>query len=504
MADERIKKMLVLGAGSAGLLAAITVKRKLPGIEVTVVRSTDIGVIGVGEGTTPAFPAHLFGYLGIHPKHFYAAAEPTWKIGIRFEWGPRKHFDFSLQQQLELKWADLSHSHGYYCEEEMECVNVGSALMSAGRVAVRQPVGNGPRLEGWHAFHIENKKLVSCLETLAKDAGVIFIDGKVEGAVPGPAGISAVKLEDGQTLEADFFIDASGFRSELLGRALQEPYISFDKSLFCDRAVIGGWERTDEPILPYTRAETMDAGWCWQIEHEKYINRGYVYASRFSSDEAATEEFLRKNPKAPKAPRVVKFRSGRYQRAVVGNVLSMGNSGGFVEPLEATALNLVTTQCQMMVQMLFVDQLPPTESMRELYNAISGAMWDEIRDFLGMHYRFNTRLETPFWQCCRAEADVSGVAAFLKCYEENGPTGLCSHYMRNTMRAGTQFGLDGFLTILVGNRVPYQRKYAAPAAEREIWRKHCNDNRELVKNGLDVKEALQFVRHPNWRWHAEG
>ncbi len=113
-------------------------------------------------------------------------------------------------------------------------------------------------------------------------------------------GIAAVHLEDGRRLDADFFIDCSGFRSELLGKALAEPFLSFDRSLFCDRAVVGGWERTDEPILPYTTAETMDCGWAWQIEHEHHVNRGYVYSSQAISDDEAAAEFLRKNPKAPR------------------------------------------------------------------------------------------------------------------------------------------------------------------------------------------------------------
>src|SRR4029077_4005543 len=138
-------------------------------------------------------------------------------------------------------------------------------------------------------------------------------------------GITALHLESGERVTADLFVDASGFRSELLGRTLEVPYLSFEQYLFCDRAVIGGWPRTDEPIKPYTVAETMDAGWCWQIEHEKWINRGYGYASNFITDKAALDEFLKKNPKVTNEPRVVKFRSGRYARNWVGNVVGIGN-----------------------------------------------------------------------------------------------------------------------------------------------------------------------------------
>jgi tryptophan halogenase len=137
-------------------------------------------------------------------------------------------------------------------------------------------------------FHIENKKLVAYLEARCRDFNVQITDATVQQVERSEQGVAALILETGERLQADLFIDASGFRSELLGRALEVPYQSFERALFCDRAVIGGWSRTSEPIKPYTTVETMDAGWCWQIEHENWINRGYVYSSRFLSDEAAS------------------------------------------------------------------------------------------------------------------------------------------------------------------------------------------------------------------------
>ncbi len=185
---------------------------------------------------------------------------------------------------------------------------------------------------------------------------------------------------------------------------------------------MGGWERTAEPILPYTTAETMDSGWAWRIDHEHHINRGYVYSSAAISDEAAAAEFLRKNPKAPASPRVVKFRSGRLRRAWVDNVVAIGNAGGFVEPLEATALMVVCSTSKMLVGLLTEASLEPTPTIRKLYNDIVAGTWDDIRDFLALHYRLNTRLDTPFWRHCREDTDVSGLAPLLEFYEENGPT----------------------------------------------------------------------------------
>lgn len=206
------------------------------------------------------------------------------------------------------------------------------------------------------------------------------------------AGMAALITENGERITADLFIDASGFRSELLGRTLNEPYLSYSDSLFCDRAVIGGWSRTDEPFKPYTTAETMDAGWCWQIEHENWINRGYVHASSFISHQAALDEFLRKNPKVSNEPRLVKFSSDRYARNWVGNVVGIGNAVGFVEPLEATALQVICVESYTLADALIDSLCEPTPTLIKLYNDYNARAWDDIRDFLAVHYKFNTRL----------------------------------------------------------------------------------------------------------------
>ncbi|MHA3775179.1 FAD-dependent oxidoreductase [Verrucomicrobiota bacterium sgz303538] len=495
-----IKTILVVGAGSAGLIAAISLKRKLPQVTIRVVRSPEIGVIGVGEGTTPNFPKHVFDYLGISRKRFFELADPTWKLGIRFLWGPRGRFDYTFDQQLDIHWNDLPMPNGYYCDEEFRGTSVPSALMWHGKAFPRQPNGC-PDIQGWHAFHIENKKFVDVLELLARENGVEIIDGKVTGSDRLPeGGIAAVHLEDGRRLDADFFIDASGFRSELLGKTLAEPYVSFDPSLFCDRAIIGGWDRTSEPILPYTTAETMDSGWSWQIEHEHHINRGYVYSSRFISDDEAAAEFLRKNPKAPDSPRIVKFRSGCYRRLWVENVVAIGNSGGFVEPLEATALMIVCSHVQTLLEMLNRSHLQPTPTWRELYNDLAYQSWIDIRDFLAVHYKLNTALDTPFWRHCREETDISNVASLLKFYAENGPTGFCRYRLP---RMENDFGIEGYLVMLVGNRAPYQAKHTPSATERQIWERRRAEFAAVAQNGLDVKESLAYVRHPGWQWHAD-
>lgn len=494
-----IQSILVVGSGSAGLIAALSLKRKIPQLEVRIVRSPELGVIGVGEGTTPNFPAHLFDYLGISRKLFYEKAGPTWKLGIKFLWGPRGRYDYSFAQQLDAQWSDLPKPNGFYCDEKFESVHIAPALMREGLVFERQANG-APDIQPWHAFHIENQLFVEVLEEIAREIGVEIIDGKVIGCERGDAGISAVRLEDGRRLEADFFVDASGFRSELLGTALEAPYESFDKTLFCDRAVVGGWERTDEPILPYTTSEALSAGWSWQIEHEHHINRGYVFSSGFISDDEAADEFLKRNPKVTGSPRVVKFKSGCYRKLWVDNVVAIGNAAGFVEPLEATALMIVCSHSRTLVDFLLHSSLQPTQTMRDLYNDLTHDTWKDIRDFLGLHYKLNTGSDTRFWKHCQEETDLSGISELLKFYEENGPTGFCRYRIPSSQ---SDFGIEGYFTMLVGNQVPYRPHHTVSPQEQAIWDRHVRDNQQRAKRGIGVKEALGYVRHSGWTWNAD-
>ncbi len=497
-----IKSVLVFGAGSAGLMAALAVKRKIPQLDVHVVRSPDIGVIGVGESTTPQFSAFLFEYLGISRKRFYAIAKPTWKQGIHFLWGPRAAFEYPFEQQLDAQYSDLSRVNGYYCDDEFDSLNMNAALMAQGKAFAAQADGS-PHVAGFTSLHLFNPYLVNALEAIAMERGIRFTDAKITGVNVGDEGVQSLVLEDGRQVSADLYIDASGFKSELLGKALKTPFVSYGSSLYCDRAIVGSWDRTDEFILPYTVAETMDAGWCWQIDHEHSVNRGYVYSSRFLSDDEARAEFLRKNPRAKTWDHAIKFRSGRLSHSWVKNVVGIGNACGFVEPLEATALMVTASQIQTMCDMLVHAQLQPGSEMKSLFNKVFSESWDHIRDFLSVHYRFNTRLQNPFWTTCCNEVDVSTIQPLIDFYKENGPTGLCRHLLNSTFGGKTQFGVEGFLTMFVGMKVPYTHRAPIDARELAIFRQRCNANREIAKRGLSVAEALRFVKHPDWVWHGD-
>ncbi|MBL8727956.1 MAG: FAD-dependent oxidoreductase [Planctomycetes bacterium] len=503
MSALMIRNVVVLGGGSAGFMAAISLKTKLPAWQVRVLRSPDIGVIGVGEGTTVSFPRFLFDYLGLPQREFYAAAEPTWKLGIRFLWGPRKDFYYSFAREYEHTWPELRRNVGFFHDHETHWVGPISALMAHDRAFPRKPDGT-PNFNKHHAFHIENQKLVAWLEGHARKLGVEIEEGNVTGVETGPVrttgreenGVLALVLADGQRVTADLFVDASGFRSELLGRALGEPHLSYAKSLFCDRAVIGGWERTDEITKPYTTAETMAAGWAWQIEHEHFINRGYVYSSAHLDDEAARAELLQKNPKIPAdRTRVIGFQSGRRQRNWIGNVVGIGNSVGFVEPLEATALQVVVVECVTLCDALVDCDGRPGPLLVDVYNEHNTRGWDEIRDFLAVHYAFNTRLDTPFWRDCREQTDLAGAARMVEWYRENGPTMLAKGVVMPEINV---FGMEGYLAMLVGQKVHHRREFRPTSAEKRAWQQYKAQFGAKAKEAMTVAECLGALRRVGW------
>lgn len=491
-----IGSFLILGGGSAGLIAALTIRRMMPDAKVELVRSQDIGVIGVGEGTTAVFPEHFFKTLGIPKEDFYRETHPTWKQGIKFIWGPRDHFFYTFDFQYDQQRQGMAKANGFYAHDDCSLLDLPAALMQNDKAFATGPLGK-PLIKGQYAFHIENHSLVTYLEKVAAENGVTIHDDTFEHALLDGENITGLVFKSGETRTADFYIDASGFRAELIGKTLGVDFKPFTDVLFCDKAVIGGWTRTDEPLQAYTTAETMDSGWCWQIEHEHWINRGYVYSSRFITDEDALSEFLTKNPKVSNKPRVVPFKSGRYDKNWVGNTLAIGNASGFVEPLEATALAQLIFEVRWFLEKLRVTNRMPDQSAKDDYNLIIGRAWDEIRDFLAFHYKFNTRLDTPFWIFAREHTSLGDFENFYQAYRKLGPA---PETVRSLPYTPNIYGIEGFLTMLVGMQVPHEAKHVVSDHERQTWERHQRAMKAKATAGVDSVKALAAIRAPHWRW----
>lgn len=485
---RKISRVVVLGGGTAGLFTALAIKRHLPDIQISVVRSTKMGVIGVGEGTIATIGRFVHQYLGIDSREFHQRVRPSIKLGIRYIWGEHDFFNYSFSPQLTSPASGLKIAKGYLCKNAFDYADLQTALMFHNKVCTRRIDGR-PKLNHHFAYHLENESLVSYLEELADKAKIHKIDDIVQRVEQGHSGVNALLLASGQRIEADLFVDCSGFRSELIGKAMGVELVDFSDALFCDRAVLSGWKRTDEPYHPFTTAETMSSGWCWRIEHDETINRGYVYSSAFISDEAAEKEFRAKCPKV-RDTRIVKFTSGARRRTWVKNVVAIGNSAGFVEPLEATAISLTCQAISLLVRALQASDNNLLPIQQEYYNRYCWDAWEMTRDFLAVHYKFNKRIDSPFWRAAQTDTNLGNAAALVDYYKAVGPDfRLLNRDMRQNI-----FYSEGYLSMLVGQGVPYGRRPYIPDSAQQQWRQHKEDlNREAAK-GMDMTECLAHLR----------
>lgn len=498
MPPQRIDRILVLGGGSAGFMAALALKRQMPDLKVRILRSGQVGIIGVGEGSNVGLTAFLHGYLKLNPRKFHAAAQPTWKLGLKFLWGPRPYFNYSFGPGLDGIEDGLPRPNGFYCQESIEYTDLHSALMTEDRAFLNDK--GRPAFHGYFAYHFENEKFVDFLESWARALNIEIVEDHVEEVLQDENGISGLRLTSGQTAEADLFVDCSGFASVLLGKALQEPFVSFRSSLFCERALVGGWNRSgpeDQTIRPYTTCETMESGWSWQIEHEFRVNRGYVYCPAFVSDDQAETEFRAANPKLG-ALRIVPFQTGRYERSWVKNVVAIGNASGFVEPLEATALSAIAQQSRGLADTLFYSDRQLQPSHFTAANRWHGCYWDAIRRFLAIHYKFNHRIDSPFWRQCQHDTDLAGAEDICEYYRENGPDGYWGVTLLNNPH--DQFRISGYMTLLAGMKVPHRQIHTPSDRDRELFRQRQAKYRKLASGGLSVAETLAAIRSPKWSW----
>jgi len=488
-----IRKIIIVGGGSAGFMAALALKTKIPQLDVIVIRSKELGIIGVGEGSAVPFTHFLHQFLGLPITQFVQTVKPSWKLGTYFLWGPRKRFLFPFGRTLAGKIEGMSKANGFYCAADMENASPASAMMAQDKIFELSPDGR-PILHMDFAYHIENESFADFLEALATRIGVEIISDTIRTVHQNEKGISALDLASGQTQTADFYVDCSGFGSLLLGKTFNEPFLSYKSTLFCDRAVIGGWPRTNEPIRPYTVAEKMNSGWCWQIEHPNRINRGYVFSSAFTTDDEAQRELVTKNPKITGPTRVVRFISGRYERSWVKNVAAIGNASGFVEPLEATALAIIATRCMLLTELLMESDLVAQPADANMFNSLTARVWDSVRRFLATHYRFNTRLDTPFWQHCRAHTDLAGAEPIVEWYQQMGPSPYAAAGLVDPLDV---YGIEGYLTTLLGQSVPHQSQFQPTAKEQQIWTTTRLQFQSRAARAMSVTQALaHLARQP--------
>ena len=472
----------VIGGGTAGYLAALAIKRHFPAMDVTIVESSAVPIIGVGEATTTLMPPFLHTQLGLDAGALFAAVKPTFKLGIQFEWGLPGDYLFNYS------FGDADPIEAQAFDGDLRSQSLLSLLMAEDRV----PILRGPEGELLSllthlkfGYHLDNAPFVAFLAGAAAQAGIHHLDMKIASVVPRVGGgVDAVRADDGRELRFDFFVDASGFRSLLLESTLGSPFLSYSSTLLCDRAVVATVPQHDR-IRPYTTAETMDAGWCWRIPVRHEDHRGYVFSSAFLGEDAAIAEMRAKNP-AMGEPWIVRFRSGRHRDFWLGNTVGVGNAYGFVEPLESTALHMVIVEIGYLLAGLeAMDDPQGAGTFPTFANEAVGAHWDYLRWFLGVHYRFNRRLDTPFWKTARAEVDVSGLEAQIARFRREGP------WDQRDETGDAVFGYGGLMMMLLGQRVDGPK--LVPSITSAAWEARVASQRAMVARALPQRDALEAL-----------
>lgn len=502
----------ILGGGTAGCLVALAIRARRPEARVTLIRDPDTPPIGVGEATTPLVPQFLHADLGIGAEELFREVRPTFKLGIRFDWGPERNgrsgfpYPFGPLRTLEAATWD----------GDLDACSLWAVLMAAGAVPVRAEEGSAGRwtaeLGTEVAYHLDNRRLAAFLERLARVRGVEIIEARVVGVerTAEGAGQEIVSLvgEGGRRFLFDLYVDCSGFRSLLMGDALGSPFVDYGASLFTDRAVVGAVPRAPgAPMPPFTRARTLEAGWSWSIPQPESDHVGSVYSSAFSDAERAARELATVHPGLREAGglRELSFRPGRRRHFWRGNVVALGNAYGFVEPLESTALHLLIRQIGLLVRHLpggaggargadGDGEREDREALRERLNRRVGDFWDYVRWFLALHFRFNRRLDTPFWRACRDGVDVSAHGELLERFRNGGPLAYQDDAARFDY-PDPLWGPEGVDTLLLGQGVLC--RLPEPPVPEPAWRAETERCRRFAATCLPQADLLaRLPEHP--------
>lgn len=407
--QTKVSKVLVVGGGSSGWMAAALLSRFLGSqLSITLLESSDIGSVGVGEATIPPFK-NFNDVLGLDEQEFLRATKGTIKLGIEFEnWGRKGDRYMHAFGEIGQN-TGMAGFHDYWLRAKQAGAEHDFWSYSLNCQAARQnrfmPLPQIPntRFPGLvHAYHIDAALYAQMLRQYSEERGVRRIDGKATQVYldDRKETVKSVQLESGEILEADLFIDCSGFRALLIGEALGVEYEDWSHWLPCDRALAVPSE-PGQTTAPYTRAIAHEGGWQWQIPLQHRTGNGLVYSSNALSEDEATHTLLSNLDTAPLAdPKPIHFRTGRRRSQWSGNVVSLGLSSGFLEPLESTSLHLVQQGLTRLIKLFPHAALRPADIAE--YNLQSEREFEKIRDFIILHYHLNDKSESPFWTKCRS------------------------------------------------------------------------------------------------------
>lgn len=407
MTPDPVKDIVIVGGGSAGWMTAAALANATQGAcRITLIESEEIGTVGVGEATIP--PVKYFNSrLGIDEATFLKETSGTFKLGIQFiDWHRKGEAYFHPFGQYGAEFDDIPF-YQYWIREfvagrtrDLDNYSMAWAASSAGKF--QHPVREKRLIQSTfdYAYHFDATLYARYLRKYAEARGVRRMEGRVTGAAQDSETgfIQSVSMETGETVSGDLFIDCTGFFGLLIEKTLKTGFEDWSHWLPCNRAVAvpckpGG------TIDPYTKSTAKKAGWQWRIPLQHRIGNGYVYCSDHLSAEEAEAELLSSIEGEPLAePRHLRFQTGRRKQFWNANVVAIGLSAGFMEPLESTSLHLIQYAIMRLLAMFPAKDMSPL--LRDEYNALTAAEYERIRDFLILHYKATERRDDAFWRYC--------------------------------------------------------------------------------------------------------
>jgi tryptophan halogenase len=410
--NARIRRVLIVGGGTAGWMTAAALAKSvdLQQCTVSLVESDDIGTIGVGEATIPTI--HWFNSIvGLNEKEFVRETRATFKLGIEFrDWAKPGHTYLHPFGRYGLPADGVSFQHRWIRAQlegqpdNFEDYSLNTVAARAGKFAfpANDPASILSTLG--YAYHFDASLYAQYLRRCAEPKGVKRHEGTV-GRIdqdPETGFITALHTNRGEVLEADLFIDCTGLRALLIEGVLKAGFDDWSRWLPCDRAMAVPSERAGK-LAPYTRSTALAAGWQWRIPLQHRTGNGYVYSSEFISDDAAAGALLGNLDGRPLAdPRPIRFRTGRRRAAWSKNVVAIGLSGGFLEPLESTSIHLIQSGIAKLLS-LFPNRDCDSHLARQ-YNRLIADEFAGVRDFLVLHYHSTRERTEPLWEYCRTMA----------------------------------------------------------------------------------------------------
>ena len=407
--DNRIRKIAIVGGGTAGWMTAAALARILgPGYaEITLIESDEIGTVGVGEATIPQIRTFNT-MLGLDEDEFIRRTQGTFKLGIQFrDWGRIGDRYFHPFGPFGVDMEGVSfHAFWLRLNQQGDSSSISEyslQAMAAERGKFMRPIdaGRSPLSKIAYAFHFDAGLYARYLRDYSEGRGVTRLEGRiVDVALRGSDGfVERLTLDDGRTVEADLFVDCSGFRGLLIEGALATGYDDWSHWLPADRAVAVPCERVEDPV-PFTRSTARAAGWQWRIPLQHRTGNGYVFSSRFIGEADATADLLSQlDGKALAEPRTLRFTTGRRRKSWNRNVVALGLASGFIEPLESTSIHMVQSGIANLLAMFPTKAFEQAETDR--FNRVVAYEAERIRDFIILHYNATQRTDTEFWNYVR-------------------------------------------------------------------------------------------------------